>query len=90
MMITPFEPRDPYIAVAEASFKISMLSISLGFNVSMLEVGSVSYTYKTPPPTEILPIPLILICGEEPGSPETGYDRFSGFTSLGIYDDNAV
>src|SRR5262245_45211622 len=31
--ITPFAPLEPYIAVASASFKTSMLSISLGFIV---------------------------------------------------------
>ncbi len=36
-MITPLAPREPYIAVAEASFNTSIDSISLGFSVSIEE-----------------------------------------------------
>jgi hypothetical protein len=31
MMITPFDAREPYMAVEEASFNTVMLSMSLGF-----------------------------------------------------------
>ncbi len=83
-IITPFAPRVPYMAVAEASFKISIDSISEGFILSSgLSDGPVTAptlvpgTIKTPSITyrgSLLPfmefVPLILIEEGAPGCPE--------------------
>ena len=46
---TPLAPREPYIAVAEASLNTSIVSISLGFKSFIpSEVGIPSMTYKGP------------------------------------------
>ena len=43
---TPLAPREPYIAVAEASFNTSIVSISLGFKSFI--PSEVGMTYKGP------------------------------------------
>ena len=77
-IITPLAPRDPYIAVAEASFKTTILSISLGlikFN-GFLDPPTPPSFNGIPSTTKrgLLdrlndPLPRILIICPSPGAP---------------------
>ena len=76
--ITPFAPLDPYIAVAEASFKTTNVSISFGlirFNglaepaIPPLSNGTPSITINGSLLAFIEVPPLILIVLPEPGAP---------------------
>ena len=53
-MITPLAPLEPYIAVADASFNTSILSISFGFKN---EIGETALL--PPPPVEEKSLPAI-------------------------------
>ena len=69
--ITPLEPLDPYIAVAEASFRIDMYSISFAFidAKSVEDIGTPSITYNGSDPAEMELVPRILIFAPAPGRP---------------------
>src|SRR5690554_1391248 len=74
MITTPLAPLDPYIAVAEASFSTSMLSISVLFKtVGLLpKIGKPSTTYSG----SLLPCmelaPRIRTFKPAPGAPVVG------------------
>ena len=67
-MITPLAPLDPYIAVAEASLRTSIDSISPGANkLGAVEIGIPSTTYNGSFPALIERVPRIRIDGVDPG-----------------------
>jgi len=68
--ITPFAPREPYIAVAEASFNTSIDAISEGFNELSEPPIKPSITTNGPLSACIEFIPRTRIVEEEPGCPE--------------------
>ena len=76
--ITPFAPLAPYMAVAEASFKTSIVSMSSGlmkFNgldsepVPAKPTGNPSITKSGPVPCRRLPCPRMMIRCPAPGAP---------------------
>ena len=71
MIITPLEALVPYIAVADASFKIVKLSTSLGLSVAntLESIGRPSKTTSGSLFANNEDPPLILIVGTEPGEP---------------------
>ena len=69
--ITPFEPLFPYSAIAAASFKTEVDSISFGFidlKLSLLD-GKPSITYKGSELPVMVPTPLIITVDLAPGWP---------------------
>ena len=79
--ITPLAAREPYKEVAEASFKMVKLWMSLGLipanaldcplpATSPVTTGMPSITYKGAEEALIDPMPLILISGDAPGFPD--------------------
>ncbi|MNY17560.1 hypothetical protein D3C86_1508820 [compost metagenome] len=70
-MITPFAPLAPYIAVADASFKISIDSISAGFIALLFASsnGKPSTTYSGELSCVMDPAPRITILLTSPGCP---------------------
>ena len=82
--ITPFAPRAPYAAVADASLRTVILAISLLFKLANevseepevaaawlpLVIGTPSITYNGSFPAVIEERPRILMFATEPGVPE--------------------
>jgi len=78
MIITPLDAREPYIAVADASFKTVKDSISLGLILAKIPlepptpsfvIGNPSITIKGLLEALIEDPPLILISDPDPGAP---------------------
>ena len=69
--MTPFAPLAPYIAVDDASFKMSIDSISEGLRELLLKfsIGKPSITYNGELSCVTELFPLIEIEGAEPGVP---------------------
>ena len=69
--ITPLEPLEPYIAVADASFNTDIYSISFEFSAakSAEETGTPSITNSGSLPADIELVPRILILALAPGRP---------------------
>jgi hypothetical protein len=71
MIMIPFAPLDPYKALAVASFKTLIDSISAGLiALRFPSKGIPSTTYKGSLDALTEPIPLILIVATAPGCPE--------------------
>ena len=70
IIITPFAPREPYKAPADASFSTVTDSISLGLSVfNAPSKGTPSITYKGVFAAEIDPKPRMIIEAPSPGCP---------------------